>query len=109
MVVQLPVFWWLVISARPAAPQPIRSSAIACFRVRGSSETLLIAKAHRVPRLQAGLSRRARRASSAAGLRDGRGYAASVRLKCAGRVVARCSCGASVPVALGGRSCAASD
>eukprot|EP00965_Chrysotila_dentata_P060060 1992122-Pleurochrysis_carterae.AAC.6 len=50
MAVQLPLAAWLAISARSAPPRPTRSSAMACLRVRGSVETLLIANAQLVPR-----------------------------------------------------------
>eukprot|EP00965_Chrysotila_dentata_P151362 5003005-Pleurochrysis_carterae.AAC.3 len=52
---------------------------MACLRVRGSVDTLFTAKAQPVPRLQTGLSRRARMASNAEGPRERRGCAPSVR------------------------------
>eukprot|EP00965_Chrysotila_dentata_P097181 3211766-Pleurochrysis_carterae.AAC.1 len=73
MSVQLPFLAWLSISERSALPQPTRSSAIACLRVRGSVDTLLTAKAQPVPRPHAGLSARARVRRRAEGWRDRRG------------------------------------
>eukprot|EP00965_Chrysotila_dentata_P029214 971538-Pleurochrysis_carterae.AAC.1 len=64
--VQLPLLAWLAILARSAAPHPILSSAIACFRVRGSVDAAEAAKAHPVLRPHIGLSHRARKANSAA-------------------------------------------
>eukprot|EP00965_Chrysotila_dentata_P166084 5483638-Pleurochrysis_carterae.AAC.2 len=63
--VQLPLLAWLAISARLAAPHPILSSAMACFRVRGSVEAAEAAKAQPVLRPHLGLSQRARNANSA--------------------------------------------
>eukprot|EP00965_Chrysotila_dentata_P188405 6172717-Pleurochrysis_carterae.AAC.1 len=80
MVVQLPLVLWLAISARSAALQPKRSSAMACLRVRGSSETLLIAKAQPVLRPHDGFVCGERRASNAAGCRERNGYSPSARL-----------------------------
>eukprot|EP00965_Chrysotila_dentata_P109984 3633918-Pleurochrysis_carterae.AAC.2 len=54
--VQLPLVAWLAISARSAAPHPTLSSAMACFRVRGSVEAAEAAKAHPVLRLHLALS-----------------------------------------------------
>eukprot|EP00965_Chrysotila_dentata_P254974 6212054-Pleurochrysis_carterae.AAC.1 len=51
---QLRLAAWLAISARSAALQPTWSSAIACFRVRGSGEACDTAKAHPVARPQRG-------------------------------------------------------
>eukprot|EP00965_Chrysotila_dentata_P262881 6214696-Pleurochrysis_carterae.AAC.1 len=64
--VQLPLLAWLAISARSAAPHPTLSSAMACFRVRGSGDAAEAATAHPVLRPHLGLSQRARNASSAA-------------------------------------------
>eukprot|EP00965_Chrysotila_dentata_P110454 3649485-Pleurochrysis_carterae.AAC.1 len=48
--VQLPLALWFAISARSTAVQPGASSAMACFRVRGSAETDEVASAHPWPR-----------------------------------------------------------
>eukprot|EP00965_Chrysotila_dentata_P096731 3197031-Pleurochrysis_carterae.AAC.1 len=64
--VQLPLLAWFAISARSASPHPILSSAMACFRVRGSAVVAEVAKAQPVFRPHCGLLPRARRARSAA-------------------------------------------
>eukprot|EP00965_Chrysotila_dentata_P141106 4663845-Pleurochrysis_carterae.AAC.1 len=70
----------------------MRSSAIACLRVRGSVDTLLTANAQPVPRPHTGLSARARVRSRAEGWQDRRGEVPRLRWKCGG--VGGC-CGAS--------------
>eukprot|EP00965_Chrysotila_dentata_P121314 4011093-Pleurochrysis_carterae.AAC.3 len=88
MAIQLPSAAWFAISARSAAPQPARSSAVACLRQqRGKDETLLMAKAQAVPLPNLGLSLRARSVRSALGPRERSGYAPRDRRKGAGRLV----------------------
>eukprot|EP00965_Chrysotila_dentata_P212879 6187302-Pleurochrysis_carterae.AAC.2 len=72
MYVQLRLEWWFAISARSAAPHPTWSSAIACFRVRGSVEACDTAKAQPVALPHEGL-RVACRNRSAAGCRSRNG------------------------------------
>eukprot|EP00965_Chrysotila_dentata_P173140 5713635-Pleurochrysis_carterae.AAC.1 len=64
--VQQPLSAWFAISARSASPHPILSSAMACFRVRGSVVVVEAAKAQPVLRPHCGLSLRARSAKGAA-------------------------------------------
>eukprot|EP00965_Chrysotila_dentata_P135676 4485467-Pleurochrysis_carterae.AAC.1 len=71
--VQLPFLAWLSTSERSAPPQPTRSSAMACLRVRGSVDTWLTANAQPVPRPHTGLPVRARVRRRAEGRRDRRG------------------------------------
>eukprot|EP00965_Chrysotila_dentata_P075276 2486280-Pleurochrysis_carterae.AAC.2 len=54
--VQLLLLAWFAILARSASPHPILSSAMACFRVRGSVVAAEAAKAHPVLRPHFGLS-----------------------------------------------------
>eukprot|EP00965_Chrysotila_dentata_P135255 4472352-Pleurochrysis_carterae.AAC.2 len=81
---QLPLAWWLEISARSAAVQPARSRLSACFRVFGSAVDGDTVKVQPEPRFkrEAFRSREARAVKRTAGSRLRSGYAPRPRLKC---------------------------